>query len=181
MFLIKNDPDYKSNGRGPSSPTSATYGSATNPAALQPLANDGNSVPSSPKEPPSASSAPQALYKRETFPNGMVRPGEVTGTCRGTGRCRTATGRRAIGAARAPDEGLYTNDQIHAIRILAMEPTTRAASQAVKSGRLFYNHAESVCAILAEIPVRKFDSGKQPTGPGRQPTKLHQRSAPALP
>src|SRR5262249_50800385 len=66
------------------------------------------------------------------------------------------------------DAGVYTNAQVHAIRILAMEPTT-ARRNGAKSGRLFYSHARERLRILAEIPVRKFNAGKQPTDPDGNP------------
>src|SRR5262249_38924756 len=51
--------------------------------------------------------------------------------------------------------GRYSNDDIHAIRILAMEPTTDR-SQGPNSGRTFRSHANERLRILGEIPVRKF-------------------------
>src|SRR5205085_1188853 len=51
------------------------------------------------------------------------------------------------------DAGLYDNSDIHAIRILAMEPATE-----VVAGR-FYNRARERLRILGEIPVRKFYPG----------------------
>ena len=57
------------------------------------------------------------------------------------------------------DAGLYDNDDIHAVRILAMEPTTdRTRGRA--SGRRYYNHANERLRILGEIPVRKFGKAK---------------------
>jgi hypothetical protein len=46
--------------------------------------------------------------------------------------------------------------EIHAVRILAMEPTTE------HTRRKFYNHAHERLRILGEIPVRKFPGGLQP-------------------
>src|SRR5262249_53264803 len=62
------------------------------------------------------------------------------------------------------DAGLYTNSDIHAIRILAMEPATIPVA-----GR-FHNHAWERLRILGEIPVRKFGAdGKQPLDPDSNP------------
>ena len=52
------------------------------------------------------------------------------------------------------DAGLYTNDDIHAVRILVMEPTTDRKGPNV--GPRFYNHATERLRILGEIPLRKF-------------------------
>ncbi len=51
--------------------------------------------------------------------------------------------------------GRYSNDDVHAIRILAMEPTTDR-QRGPKSGRTFRSHASERLRILGEIPVRKF-------------------------
>src|SRR5204863_3030000 len=53
------------------------------------------------------------------------------------------------------DAGLYGNEDIHAVRILALEPTSEIQA---KRGRTFYNHAKERMRILGEIPVRKFAS-----------------------
>jgi mono/diheme cytochrome c family protein len=65
------------------------------------------------------------------------------------------------------DAGLYTNDDIHAVRVLVMEPTTDR--KGANSGRRFFNHAQERLRILGEIPLRKFADGKQPTDPDRNP------------
>jgi hypothetical protein len=66
------------------------------------------------------------------------------------------------------DVGLYGNDEIHAIRILAMEPTTDR-KEGPRNGRLFYSHASERLRILGEIPVRKFEGDRQPTDPDGNP------------
>ena len=64
--------------------------------------------------------------------------------------------------------GLYENSDIHAIRVLAMEPTTDR-HRGANNGRGFYSHAMERLRILGEIPVRKFQNGKQPTDPDGNP------------
>jgi hypothetical protein len=68
------------------------------------------------------------------------------------------------------DAGLYINDDIHAVRILAMEPTTDR-HRGERSGRLFYNHARERLRILGEIPLRKFagESSNEPRDPDGNP------------
>src|SRR5204863_255881 len=67
------------------------------------------------------------------------------------------------------DAGLYSNSDIHAIRILAMEPASIPVA-----GR-FQNHAGERLRILGEIPVRKFGepgasaTGGQPRDPDGNP------------
>lgn len=53
------------------------------------------------------------------------------------------------------DAGLYKNDDIHAMRILLLEPTSDTRP---KSGRSYYNHGRERYRILGEIPVRHFAS-----------------------
>src|SRR5204862_1189344 len=63
------------------------------------------------------------------------------------------------------DADRYGNDDRHAVRILAMEPTTDR-HRGAKSGRLFFSHAQERLRILGEIPVRHFGKdGKQPLDP----------------
>ena len=53
-----------------------------------------------------------------------------------------------------PTRAAIRNDDIHAIRILAMEPTTDR-NQGPNSGRTFRSHANERLRILGEIPVRQ--------------------------
>ena len=66
------------------------------------------------------------------------------------------------------DVGLYSNDDIHAVRILAMEPTTDR-QRGAHSGRRFDSHARERLRILGEIPLRKFAGGQQPLDPDGNP------------
>jgi hypothetical protein len=164
MFLIKNDPKYNEQWPRPLVPYKRVYG-VDEPKKLAPLKNDGRLSKHLPEGTPFGLVGTSSLYKRETFPNGVVRKGEVTATWPGTGKVPYRNWEEGNWVSQGADAGLYTNGQIHAIRILAMEPTT-ARRNGTKAGRLFYNHARERLRILAEIPVRKFDrDGKQPTDP----------------
>src|SRR5205085_272969 len=66
------------------------------------------------------------------------------------------------------DAGLYSNDEIQAIRILVLEPTTDRRS-GPKADRLFRSHAMERLRILGELPVRKFSGDKQPLDPDGNP------------
>jgi hypothetical protein len=77
------------------------------------------------------------------------------------------------------EAGIYSGDDIHAVRILAMEPTTDRP-RGDKSGRTFHNHANERLRILGEIPVRKFDrEGKQPLDPDGNPDTSFLAKVPA--
>jgi mono/diheme cytochrome c family protein len=65
------------------------------------------------------------------------------------------------------DSALYSNDEIHAVRVLVMEPTTDR--RGAVSGRRFFNHAHERLRILGEIPLRTFENGKQPLDPDGNP------------
>jgi hypothetical protein len=69
------------------------------------------------------------------------------------------------------EAGKYCNDDIHAIRIIALEPTTdRNRGGKPHDGRLFFSHGMERIRILGEIPLRKFDAlGRQPLDPDHNP------------
>jgi hypothetical protein len=167
MFLIKNDPNYNEQWPRALVPYKRIYG-VEQPHALKPLANDGKLSPQLPEGTPFGLVGTSSLYKRESFPNGVVRPGEVTATWPGKGKVPYRTWEEGNWGSQGADAGLYSNDQIHAIRILAMEPAT-ARRNGPKAGRLFYNHARERLRILAEIPVRKFNQAEQPLDPDGHP------------
>src|SRR5207248_1784353 len=120
-----------------------------------------------------------SFYKRESYPNGSVPEGSITATFRGGNDpwkgldafTSHGNGPPLNWHNQGADAGLYTNDDIHAVRILAMEPTTdrRGAS----AGRRFYNHATERFRILGEIPLRKFSrdpkGSAQPLDPDGNP------------
>jgi hypothetical protein len=179
MRLIKNDPAY--NEQWPRAVVSyeRMYG-VKEPARLAPVANDGKLSPHLPEGTPFGLVGSSSLYKRETFPDGAVPPGSVTAAFAGK---RDSTGgyggldpfnTSENGATlnwfnQGADAGKYSNDDIHAIRILVMEPTTDR-QRGPNSGRLFFSHAMERLRILGEIPVRKFDrEGKQPLDPDGNP------------
>jgi hypothetical protein len=168
MLLLKNDPRYNEQWPRALVPYKRIYG-VSEPKKLAPLANDGNLSKHLPEGTPFGLVGTSSLYKRESFPNGIVRPGSVTATWPGTGKVPYRHWEEGNWSEQGADAGLYTNDQIHAIRILAMEPAT-ARRNGFKAGRLFYNHARERLRILAEIPVRKFNKdGRQPTDPDGNP------------
>ena len=149
MRLIKNDPRFNEQFPRAVVPYRRIYGVAQ-PAAITPLANDGTSSPHLPAGTPFGLVGSSSLYKRESYPEGAVPAGSVTATFAGG---RDSTGYRNLdpfntsqnGASlnwfnQGSDAGLYDNAEIHAIRILAMEPTTDR-HRGPRSGRLFHSHA----------------------------------------
>ncbi|QDU92437.1 HzsA-related protein [Lignipirellula cremea] len=169
MLLIKNDPRY--NECWPRAVVSyeRIYGVAE-PQRIAPTANDGKLSPHLPEGTPFGLVGTSSFYKRESYPGGGVPEGTVTAAWTGG---RDDSGYENLGpffsdsggnwTSQGADVGKYGNDEIHAVRILAMEGTTNA------SGQRFRNHANERLRILGEIPLRKFHEGKQPLDPDGNP------------
>ena len=162
MLLVKNDPKFNEQWPRPVVPYKRIYG-VDEPKNLPRLANDGKLSPHLPEGTPFGMVGSSSLYKRESFPLGEVKPGSVTATGAAYAVFPTRE-HRTNWDGQGADAGLYTNSEIHAIRILAMEPATFSVQ-----GK-FRNSANERFRILGEIPVRKFSAdGKQPTDPDGNP------------
>ncbi|HEV3436772.1 MAG TPA: hypothetical protein VG122_05395 [Gemmata sp.] len=177
MLLIKNDPKYNEQWPRALVPYKRIHG-MDEPKRLTPLANDGKLSPHLAAGTPLGLVGTSSLYKRESYPNGVVNSGSVTATFAG-GTDRNGyqdldpfnTSEDGVSFNwfnQGADVGRYTNDEIHAIRILAMEPTTDR-NKGPHSERTFRSHANERLRILGEIPVRKFSGEKQPTDPDGNP------------
>jgi hypothetical protein len=178
MLLIKNDPRYNEQWPRALVPYKRIYG-VTEPKRIAPLANDGTLSPHLPEGTPFGLVGTSSLYKRESYPNGAVPQGSVTATWIGkhdhTGGFlgldpfnTSENGASLNWFNQGADAGKYSNDDIHAIRILVMEPTTDR-NRGPKPGRLFHSHAKERLRILGEIPVRKIRAGSEPLDPDGNP------------
>jgi hypothetical protein len=175
LLLIKNDPHYNECWPRAVVPYRRIYG-IDEPARLEPLANDGSRSPLLPAGTPFGLVGSSSLYKRESYPNGAVPEGEVTARYAGRGDpwkgldpfTSHGFGMPLNWHNQGADAGLYENSEIHAVRILVMEPTTDR-HRGARSGRRFFNHAQERLRILGEIPVRKFKDGGQPRDPDGNP------------
>jgi Hydrazine synthase alpha subunit middle domain len=175
LLLIKNDPDYNEQWPRALVPYQRIYG-IDEPKQLAPLANDGKRSPLLPEGTPFGLVGTSSLCKRESYPNGAVTLGGVTAAYAGGNDpwkgldpfTSHGNGMPLNWHNQGADAGLYGNDDIHAVRILVMEPTTDR-NRGPRSGRLFHSHAMERLRILGEIPVRKFDGDKQPTDPDGNP------------
>ncbi len=167
MLLIKNDPKYHEQWPRALVPYERIFG-IKEPVDLTPLKNDGTLSRHLPAGTPFGLVGSSSLYKRESYPYGVVKPGSVTAGYAGD---KDSTGYRGFDnshnwTVQGAEAGLYSNDDIHAIRILALEPTSETRP---KNGRTFYNHGKERMRILGEFPVRKFDDNKQPLDPDGNP------------
>jgi hypothetical protein len=176
MLLIKNDPKYNEQWPRALVPYKRVHG-VEQPKPLAALQNDGKLSPHLPAGTPFGLVGTSSFYKRESYPNGVVKPGTVTAAFAGG---PDATGFQDLDPFNSAldgqslnwfnqgaDAGRYTNADIHAVRILAMEPTTDR--KGANGGRTFRSHASERLRILGEIPLRKFGSGKEPLDPDGNP------------
>jgi hypothetical protein len=178
MLLIKNDPKYNEQWPRALVPYKRIYG-IDEPKRIAPLANDGKLAKHLPEGSPFGLVGTSSLYKRESYPNGVVPPGAVTATWAGNAKSRdgydgldpfntSENGASLNWVNQGGDAGKYSNDDIHAVRILVMEPTSDR-NRGAKAGKLFESHAHERLRILGEIPVRKFAGDNQPTDPDGNP------------
>jgi len=175
LRLIKNDPKYNECWPRAVVPYSRVYG-IPEPKTPKPLANDGSLSKHLPEGTPFGLVGTSSFYKRESYPNGVVPEGKVTSVYAGGNDpwkgldafTSHGNGMPLNWHNQGGDAGLYENNQIHAVRVIAMEPTTNR-QRGEKSGRRFFSHASERLRILGEIPLRKFTGDKQPKDPDGNP------------
>ena len=168
MLLIKNDPKYNEQWPRPVVPYQRIYG-VNQPRYKKPPANDGTASPHLPAGSAFGLVGTSSLYKRESITGGSVIKGSVTAVSRRQDKLK---GLRPFNSYRpeidhwfsqGSDCGLYENADVHAIRIVAQEPTSQRK-------RMFWNWGNERYRILGEIPVRKFRAdGSQPNDPDGNP------------
>lgn len=167
MLLIKNDPKYNEQWPRPLVPYQRLYG-VSEPKQLT-HKNDGSQYAQLPEGTPFGLVGTSSLYKRESAPAGIVEPGTVTAVVPDPKPKQSWNNDwKTNWALQGSDAGLYDNEQIHAIRVVAQEPRTDIHGN--RQAPLYANHALERLRILGEIPVRKFDrQGKQSTDPDGNP------------
>lgn len=185
LRLIKNDPDYNECWPRAVVPYERIYG-LKEPKNLAALKNDGSKSKLLPEGSPFGLVGSSSLMKRESYPNGDLLEGTVTASYPGGNDpwkgldafTSHGNGMPHNWHNQGSDAGLYSNEEIHAVRILAMEPTTDRRD-GPHSGRRFYNHAHERFRVLGEIPVRKFENGKEPDDPDGNPDTSFMARIPA--
>jgi hypothetical protein len=164
LVLIKNDPRY--NEAWPRAVVSwrAVHGT-DEPARLSWLPNDGTAHPNLPPGTPYGIVGTSSFYKRESFP-GKVTP--WSNFFDGLDAFNTDENEQSSNwASQGADAGRYSNSEIWAVRLVALEPNTHRSYGPNSGGRYndgtqYYNHAHERHRILGEIPLRKFDAGGAP-------------------
>ncbi|MBL8797361.1 MAG: sigma-70 family RNA polymerase sigma factor [Planctomycetia bacterium] len=171
MLLIKNDPNYNEQWPRALVPYQRIHG-VPEPKTLPTSRNDGKQSPHLPEGTPYGLVGTSSLYKRESYPQGMVPDGKVTalpgaGSDPFQGQGTLAyTGINGHWFVQGAEAGKYENADVHAIRILVTEPTTDTRHT---GKRLWWNVANERLRILGEFPVRKFTSAGQPIDPDGHP------------
>ncbi len=174
MYCIKTDPDYNAQFPRAVVPYQRLYG-ISEPKTIAPVKNDGTHSPELPAGTPFGLVGTSSFYKRETYPKASVPKGSVTAAYpggkdpwQGLDAFNTTDESYLNWKNQGADAGKYSNEDIHAVRILVMEPTTDRRN-GPNGGRGFYNHANERLRILGEIPLRKFDAEIEPKDPDGNP------------
>jgi hypothetical protein len=175
LLLVKNDPKYQELWPRPLVPYRRIYGVDAPPRLEH--RNDGKASPDLPEGTPFGLVGSSSLYKRESYPNGIVPPGSVTARSANPGDRKRLWSELAVSRFGFPgnwgeqgaDAGLYENSDIWGIRILVLEPVSDVVAK--KAGHFALgSNAEERIRILGELPVRKFGKdGKQPLDPDGNP------------
>jgi len=173
MRLIKNDPNYNECWPRAVVPYQRIYGIAE-PANRAYIKNDGKLSKELPEGTPFALLGTSSFYKRESYPNGGLNNSVTAGFVGKNDPWKGLDAFTSHGNGvplnwhnQGAEAGLYSNDDIHAVRILAMEPTTDR--KGADSGRRYFNHAGERLRVLGEIPLRKFNGDTQPNDPDGKP------------
>ena len=158
LVLLKNSPAYNEAWPRAVVPYAAVHGVAE-PVDLPWLPNDGTLHVELPAGTPLGLVGSSSLYKRESFPGHVPSWNDFFD---GLDAFNTDENEQSSNWFwQGADAGKYTNADIWAIRILAMEANTHF-SYGPHEGKHFYNHAGERLRILGEIPVRKTTAGGQP-------------------
>ncbi len=159
LVLIKNDPNYNENWPKALVPYDRIYG-IEKPASKPFLPNDGMLFSELPPGTPFALVGSASMINRNTF------PGRGEAAFNGLDPFNTSENNASTNwFTQGADSGLYGDDDIFAVRILAMEPTSHRSygpnGGCCGAERNFHSHANERLRILGEVPLRKTDSGGQ--------------------
>jgi hypothetical protein len=156
MVLIKNSPNYNEAWPRPVLSYRAIYG-VNEPFEYPWLPNDGSAHTALPAGTAFGLVGTSSLYKRESAP-GYAASNAFDGLDAFNSSQNDADSNWYTQGA---DAGKYSNNDIWAVRILAMEPNSHR-SYGPNEGQNFFNHVNEKLRVLGEIPVRKFDAHGNP-------------------
>ena len=164
LVLIRNNPACNEAWPRAVVPWRAIHGT-DEPARLPWLPNDGSLHPDLPRGTPFGLVGTSSFYKRESFP-GVVK--SWANTFDGLDVFNTDENEQSSNwIYQGADAGKYTNGEIWAVRLVAMEPNTHrsygpGSGGIYNDGTQFFNHAHERLRILGEIPLRKFTTNGAP-------------------
>ncbi len=156
LLKIKNDPNYNEQQPRAVVPYSAIYGVAE-PADLPKLANDGTAHALLPAGTPFGLIGTSSFYYRDTTPDG----GASNNSYNGLEKFNTPENdANPNWFTQVADAGKYSNSEIHAVRIVAMESVADKSYGPIypsNSPLAFKAHTgRERLRILGEIPLRKY-------------------------
>ena len=158
LVLLKNDPNYNEAWPRAVVAYRAIHG-IDEPVNLPWLPNDGSTHPQLPAGTPYGLVGSSSFYRRESFPGAVI---SWSNTFDGVDAFNTGeNGQSSNWFTQGSDAGKYTNDDLWAVRIVAMEANTHR-SYGPHEGQHFFNHVNEKLRILGEIPLRKFDATGNP-------------------
>jgi hypothetical protein len=160
LILIKNDPNFNEQQPQAVVTYKSIYG-VDEPVEIPWLPNDGTLSPELPEGTPYGLIGTSSFYKRNTA------PGKGDSSFDGLDAFNTSQNNASTNWTRqGADAGKYDSSEIHAVRLLAMEPTSHIsygpANQGSGSRIGFKNQANERLRILGEIPLRKYDAQGNP-------------------
>jgi hypothetical protein len=185
LLLIKNDPKYQELWPRALVPYKRIHGIDAPPQLVH--RNDGKASPHLPEGTPFGLVGSSSLYKRESYPDGIVPAGSVTARSAKPNDRKQQWRELSVSRFGFPgnwgeqgaDAGLYENSDIWGIRILVLEPVSDVLTK--KHGHFALgSNAEERIRILGEFPVRKLGKdGKQPLDPDGNPDTSFLAKVPA--
>jgi len=150
LVYIRNDPAFNEAWPRAVVPYRDVHG-VDEPALLPWLPNDGGLHAELPAGTPHGLIGTSSFTKRESFP-GYANGG---GSYDGLDVFNTFENEQSSNwFTQGADAGKYTDDEVWAVRIVALEPHTHR-SYGPHAGQQFTNHANERMRILGEIPLRK--------------------------
>jgi hypothetical protein len=160
LILIKNDPAFNEQWPKAVVPYRRIYG-IDKPARLSFLPNDGSAFVELP------AGTPFGIVGTASMINRNSKPGHGSANFAGLDPFNTSENEASTNwFTQGAEAGRYADDDIYAVRILAMEPISHR-SYGPNGGccggeRNFHSHAGERLRILGEIPLRKVDGNGQP-------------------
>ena len=162
LVLLKNDPAYNEAWPRAVVKYRDVHG-VDEPAELPWLPNDGTVHPSLPAGTAYGLVGTSSFYKRESFPGHVTSWSDFFD---GLDSFNTVeNGQSSNWFTQGSDAGKYRNNDIWAVRLVAMEPGTHRSygpNGGPSGGQLFTSHAGERLRILGEIPLRKQNPDGSP-------------------